>query len=68
MPGGKDPGPSVKKPKLYEDLKEEGYSKSKAAAISNASAQGPKRRSQMAKKAAKSRAAGTRRSKKGEAT
>jgi hypothetical protein len=43
---------------LYEDLKDEGYSKSKAAAISNASAQGPKRRSQMAKKAAKTRETG----------
>jgi hypothetical protein len=55
MPGGKDPGPSIKKPKMYEDLKEEGYSKSRAAAISNASAQGPKRRSAMAKKAAATR-------------
>ena len=55
MPGGKSPGPSVKKPKMYEDLKAQGYSKSSAAAISNASAQGSKRRSQMAKKAAKSR-------------
>lgn len=67
MPGGKSPGPSVKKPKLYEDLKEQGYSKSKAAAISNASAQGHARRSQMAKKAAKSREEGTRMPKKGEA-
>lgn len=68
MPKGKDPGPSIKRPAEYEDLKEQGYSKSKAAAISNASAQGPKRRSQMAKKAAKSREAGTSRSKKGKAT
>jgi hypothetical protein len=58
MPGGKDPGPSIKKKPMYEDLKEEGYSKSKAAAISNASAQGPKRRSEMAKKAAKTRESG----------
>lgn len=31
-----DPGPSIKKPKTYEALKSEGYSKAKAAAISNA--------------------------------
>jgi hypothetical protein len=69
MPGGKDPGPSIKKPKLYEDLKQEGYSKSKAAAISNASAQGPKRRSQMAKKAAETRESGRKpMPKKGKAT
>jgi hypothetical protein len=68
MPGGKSPGPSIKKPDEYEDLKEQGYSKSKAAAISNASAQGPKRRSQMARKAAKTRESGTARSKKGKAT
>lgn len=55
MPGGKDPGPSIKKPDEYEALKDEGYSKTKAAKISNASAQGPKRRSQMAKKAARTR-------------
>ena len=38
MPGGRSPGPSIKKPDEYEALKEEGYSKSKAAAISNADA------------------------------
>lgn len=38
MPGGKTPGPSVKKPKVYEALKNKGYSKSKAAKISNAQA------------------------------
>lgn len=54
MPG-KDPGPSIKKKKEYEDLKEEGYSKTKAAKISNASAQGPARRSEMARKAAETR-------------
>lgn len=54
MPG-KSPGPSIKKPKEYEDLKAQGMSKSSAAAISNASAQGPKRRSEMAKKAAATR-------------
>jgi hypothetical protein len=69
MPGGKDPGPSIKKPKEYEDLKAQGYSKSKAAAISNASAQGPKRRSQMAKKAARTRESGRKpQPKKGKAT
>lgn len=69
MPGGKSPGPSVKKPKMYEDLKEQGYSKSKAAAISNASAQGPKRRHQMAVKAAETRESGRKpMSKKGKAT
>ena len=55
MPGGKSPGPSIKKPKEYEDLKKQGMSKTKAAKISNASAQGPERRSQMAKKAAATR-------------
>lgn len=38
MPGGKTPGPSIKKPRVYEALKEEGYSKEKAARISNAQA------------------------------
>ena len=38
MPGGKDPGPSIKKPKEYEALKDKGYSKTKAAKISNADA------------------------------
>lgn len=36
MPGGKKPGPSIKNPDTYEALKREGYSKSRAAAISNA--------------------------------
>lgn len=63
MPKGKSPGPSIKKPDTYEALKDEGYSKEKAAKISNASAQGPERRSQMAKKAAKSRDKGTARGK-----
>jgi len=63
MPGGKSPGPSIKKPDMYEDLKAEGYSKEKAAKISNASAQGPKRRHEMAKKAAASRKRGTARKK-----
>ena len=34
----KNHGDSIKKDKMYEDLREEGYSKSKAAAISNAEA------------------------------
>lgn len=38
MPGGKKPGPSIKKPDTYEALKDKGMSKSKAAAISNAQA------------------------------
>jgi hypothetical protein len=38
MPGGKDPGPSIKKPKVYEALKDKGMSKEKAAKISNAQA------------------------------
>lgn len=37
MPGT-SPGPSIKKPDEYEALKSKGYSKSKAAAISNADA------------------------------
>jgi hypothetical protein len=62
MPG-KQHGPSIKKPDEYEALKEEGYSKSKAAAISNEAAKGPAARSKMAKKAARSREKGTSRSK-----
>ena len=34
----KDHGPSIKNDKLYEDLRDEGYDKSKAAAIANAQA------------------------------
>ena len=37
MPG-KSPGPSIKKPNVYEALKKKGYSKTKAAKISNAQA------------------------------
>ena len=33
-----DPGPSIKDPEMYEALREEGNSKGKAAAISNAAA------------------------------
>ena len=63
MPGHQH-GPSIKKADEYEALKDEGYSKSKAAAISNEAAKGPEARSRMAKKAAKSRAKGTSRNKK----
>ena len=55
MPGGKDPGPSIKKADSYEALKEKGFSKSKAAAISNAQAQGQGRRHAMGVKAAETR-------------
>ena len=34
----RDPGPSVKDKKLYEDLREDGASKEKAARIANAAA------------------------------
>ena len=55
MPGSKHPGPSVKRPKQYEALRDEGLSKESAARISNKAAQGPKARSNMAKKAARTR-------------
>lgn len=38
MPGKKKHGPSVKKPKTYEALRDKGMSKSRAARISNAQA------------------------------
>lgn len=38
MPGEKKPGPSVKDEELYEELREDGASKEKAARIANASA------------------------------
>ncbi len=38
MPGRKKPGPSVKDPKLYEELRDDGASKQKAARIANAAA------------------------------
>ena len=34
----KDPGPEIKKPHMYEELKDDGMSKEKAARISNAKA------------------------------
>jgi len=44
VPGGKKPGPSIKKPKVYEALKEKGMSKERAAKISNAQAKKSKRK------------------------
>lgn len=38
MPGPKSPGPSVKDPELYEELRDEGNSKQKSARIANAAA------------------------------
>ncbi|HEX5015990.1 MAG TPA: hypothetical protein VFX15_00215 [Actinomycetes bacterium] len=38
MPGGMKPGPSIRKPRVYEALKRQGMSKTKAAKISNAQA------------------------------
>ena len=35
MPGGKDPGPSVKDKKQYEAIRDQGASKEKAARIAN---------------------------------
>jgi Rho termination factor, N-terminal domain len=52
MPGRKKPGPSVKDPKVYEDIREQGGSKQKAARIANAAAaRGP---SSVGKKGGKS--------------
>jgi hypothetical protein len=41
MPG-KKPGPSIKRPKVYEALKAKGMSKTRAAKISNAMASNAK--------------------------
>ena len=38
MPAKKDPRPSVKDPELYEELRDDGASKEKAARIANAAA------------------------------
>ncbi len=40
MPKGKSHGPSIKDDRLYEELREEGESKEKAARIANAKAAG----------------------------
>jgi hypothetical protein len=52
MAGKKDPGPSVKDKGLYEELREDGASKEKAARISNAAAK--KGRSSVGRKGGKS--------------
>jgi hypothetical protein len=52
MPG-KTPGPSIKKPKVYEALKEKGYDKTSAAKISNAQAKKSKKKKTTKKKAAR---------------
>lgn len=43
MPGGKDPGPSIRAPKTYEALRDKGMGKTKAAKISNAQAEKKKK-------------------------
>ena len=43
MPGHNH-GPSIKRPKVYEALRRQGYSKAKSAAISNAMAHKGKRK------------------------
>lgn len=53
MPKGRH-GPSIKRPRVYEALRARGYSKRKAAAISNAGTTRVKR-VRMAKKAARTR-------------
>jgi hypothetical protein len=52
MPGKKKPGPSVKDSKVYEEVREEGGSKQKAARIANAAA--ARGRSLVGKKGGKS--------------
>jgi hypothetical protein len=52
MPGKKKLGPSVKDSKVYEDVREEGGSKQKAARIANAAA--ARGRSSVGKKGGKS--------------
>lgn len=44
MPGGKKPGPSIKKKDTYEALKDKGYSKTKSAKIANAQAKKTKKK------------------------
>ena len=44
MPGGKKPGPSIKRPKVYEALKDKGMPKERAAKISNAQAKKAKQK------------------------
>ena len=52
MPGEKKPGPSVKDDTLYEELREQGDSKEKAARIANASAN--ESRSEVARRGGRS--------------
>ena len=52
MPGKRKPGPSVKDSKVYEDVREQGGSKEKAARIANAAA--ARGRSSVGKKGGKS--------------
>ena len=52
MPAKKDPGPSVKDPELYEELRDDGASKEKAARIANAAANSS--RSAVGRKGSKS--------------
>jgi hypothetical protein len=52
MPGKKKPGPSVKEPKIYEEVRGQGGSKQKAARIANAAA--ARGRSKVGKKGGKS--------------
>ena len=49
---GKGPGPSVKDPELYEELRDDGASKEKAARIANAAANSS--RSQVGRKGGRS--------------
>lgn len=52
MPGKKSPGPSVKDPELYEELRDDGASKEKAARIANEAAGSS--RSEVGRKGGKS--------------
>lgn len=52
MPAKKNPGPSVKDPELYEELRDDGASKEKAARIANAAANSS--RSSVGRKGGKS--------------
>ena len=44
MPGGRKPGPSIKRPAQYEALREKGMSNERAARISNAAARKKKKK------------------------
>ncbi|QGG42630.1 DUF7218 family protein [Aeromicrobium yanjiei] len=49
-----DKAPSLKKPEMYEELREQGASKEKAARISNAAAQKGRSKSSVARKGGES--------------